>query len=224
MKTCINCGTKLEDDTLFCSGCGTKQPTPEPSPAKAPTAKKSGKKAIIAVIAIIGGIAGSYNGFVDQFENVETARSTISTQLQRRADLIPNFVSTVKGYSDYEKETYTAVTEARSAVGKAETAGEQAEADFINIVAWRQTAEFVTKYFQKGSMIGIEGSIQTRRYVDKETGKNRTAFEVVANNVQFVESKRDGAAPSSSEPASFSNAGANDFADLGDVTDDDLPF
>lgn len=84
--------------------------------------------AIVAVIAIIGGIAGSYNGFVDQFENVETARSTISTQLQRRADLIPNFVSTVKGYSDYEKETYTAVTEARSAVGKAETAGEQAEA------------------------------------------------------------------------------------------------
>ena len=53
MKACINCGTKLEDDTLFCSGCGTKQPTPEPSPAKAPTAKKSGKKAIIAVIAII---------------------------------------------------------------------------------------------------------------------------------------------------------------------------
>ena len=67
--------------------------------------------------------------------------------------------------------------------------GEERQADFINIVAWRSTAEFVSKYFQKGSMIGIEGSIQTRKYQDKD-GNNRTAFEVVANNVQFVESKR----------------------------------
>ena len=99
-------------------------------------------------------------------------------------------------------------------------AGER-EADFINIVAWRQTAEFVTKYFKKGSLIGIEGSIQTRRYQDKN-GNNRTAFEVVANNVQFVESKRDSAP--AGEPASFSNADVNDFADLGDASDDDLPF
>ena len=67
--------------------------------------------------------------------------------------------------------------------------GEERQADFINVVAWRATAEFVSKYFKKGSMIGIEGSIQTRRYQDKD-GNNRTAFEVVANNVQFVESKR----------------------------------
>lgn len=68
--------------------------------------------------------------------------------------------------------------------------GEERQADFINITAWRQTAEFISKYFSKGSMIGIEGAIQTRRYQDKETGKNRTAFEVIANNAQFVESKR----------------------------------
>ena len=67
--------------------------------------------------------------------------------------------------------------------------GEERQADFINVVAWRSTAEFVSKYFNKGSMIGIEGAIQTRRYQDKD-GNNRTAFEVVANNVQFVESKR----------------------------------
>lgn len=67
--------------------------------------------------------------------------------------------------------------------------GEERQADFVNIVAWRQTAEFVSKYFSKGSMIGIEGSIQTRKYQDKD-GKNRTAFEVVANNVQFIEPKR----------------------------------
>ena len=102
----------------------------------------------------------------------------------------------------------------------------QDEADFIDIVAWRQQAEFVAKYFKKGNMIGIEGSIQTRKYTDKN-GNNRTAFEVVANNVQFVETKRD-SAPSavgeSAPVASFSNAGANDFADLGDIADDDLPF
>ena len=118
----------------------------------------------------------------------------------------------------------TPVTSFSIAVSRRYKAGEEAQADFINIVAWRQTAEFVTKYFQKGSMIGIEGSIQTRRYVDKETGKNRTAFEVIANNVQFVESKRDSSVPADNAPASFSNADVNDFADLGDATDDDLPF
>lgn len=119
------------------------------------------------------------------------------------------------------------VTSFSIAVSRRYKAGEETQADFINIVAWRQTAEFVTKYFQKGSMIGIEGSIQTRRYVDKDTGKNRTAFEVLANNVQFVESKRDGGAsvPMAEEaPASFSNAGASEFTDLSGESDDDLPF
>ncbi|MBR4073473.1 MAG: single-stranded DNA-binding protein [Clostridia bacterium] len=115
------------------------------------------------------------------------------------------------------------VTSFSIAVSRRYRAGEEAQADFINIVCWRQTAEFVSKYFKKGSMIGIEGSIQTRRYVDKN-GNNRTAFEVVANNVQFVESKRDGvAAPGADEPASFSNVDANDFTEIG-AADEDLPF
>ena len=66
--------------------------------------------------------------------------------------------------------------------------GESKKTAFINIVAWRQTAEFVSKYFSKGNMIGIEGAIQTRKYTDKD-GNNRTIFEVVANNVQFLEPK-----------------------------------
>ena len=117
------------------------------------------------------------------------------------------------------------VTTFSIAVDRRYRSGEERQTDFINIVAWRQSAEFITKYFKKGSLIGIEGSIQTRRYQDKN-GNNRTAFEVVVNNVQFVESKRDGAAPMSdtATPASFSNADVNDFADLGDATDDDLPF
>ena len=71
-------------------------------------------------------------------------------------------------------------------------------------------------------MIGIEGSIQTRRYQDKN-GNNRTAFEVVANNVQFVESKRDGSTSANNEPASYSNADVSDFTEIGGM-DDDLPF
>lgn len=67
--------------------------------------------------------------------------------------------------------------------------GEDRQADFINIVAWRGTAEFISKHFSKGSAIGIEGSIQTRKYTDKN-GNNRTAFEIVANNVHFIDSKR----------------------------------
>jgi len=117
------------------------------------------------------------------------------------------------------------VTSFSIAVDRRYRSGEERQTDFINIVAWRTNAEFITKYFKKGNLIGIEGSIQTRRYQDKD-GNNRTAFEVVVNNAQFVESKRDSApgTVAASEPASFSNADANDFADLGDATDDDLPF
>ncbi len=67
---------------------------------------------------------------------------------------------------------------------------EERQTDFIDIVAWRSNAEFVCKYFKKGQLIAIEGSIQTRTYQDKD-GNKRKAFEVVANNVQFVESKKD---------------------------------
>ena len=74
------------------------------------------------------------------------------------------------------------------AVNRPYRQGEEQQTDFINIVAWRQTAEFISRNFIKGSMIGIEGAIQTRKYQDKD-GNNRTVFEVVANDVQFVGSK-----------------------------------
>lgn len=66
--------------------------------------------------------------------------------------------------------------------------GEERKADFIDVVAWRQTAEHICKYFQKGSMIAIDGSIQTRSYQDKQ-GSNRTKVEVLANNVSFCGAK-----------------------------------
>ncbi len=94
---------------------------------------KNGMKVLIAVIAvvvvIIGIFAGGYNSLVKAQTAVETKQADIQTQLQRRADLIPNFVSTVKGYSKYEQETLTAVTEARAKISKASDAQSLSQAN-----------------------------------------------------------------------------------------------
>ena len=112
--------------------------------------------------------------------------------------------------------------------------GGEKETDFIDCVAWRQTGEFVSKYFTKGSMIVVSGRLQIRSWTDKEGNKRRTA-EVVADNVYFGESKRSegGSAYNSgnsySAPApSFGGysapaAPASDFAMLED-DDAQLPF
>ena len=102
--------------------------------------------------------------------------------------------------------------------------GEERKADFINCVAWRQTAEFISKYFRKGSMIALEGSIQTRSWDDQD-GKKRYATDVVVSQVYFAESKRDSQASMGDD--SFAPAG--DFGSLPEPispmgTDDDLPF
>lgn len=99
------------------------------------------------------------------------------------------------------------------------------QTDFINCVAWRQTAEFLCNYFGKGQMIAVTGSIQTRNYEDKN-GNKRTAVEVVADNVSFCGDRREnggntGNTPAAA-PASFSNAEAEDFTDFSGT--DDLPF
>lgn len=113
--------------------------------------------------------------------------------------------------------------------------GQERQADFINIVAWRQTAEFVSRYFHKGQRLALTGSLQSRRYTDRD-GNNRTAYEVVADNVFFAESKSQGGGgyqppvpgydsqiPQYAEaPAAFSTAAAGDFEEI--VGDDELPF
>lgn len=86
--------------------------------------------------------------------------------------------------------------------------GEQRQADFIDIVAWRQQADFVCKYFQKGSLIAIEGSLQTRQYQDKN-GNNRTAVEVVTSNVSFAGSKVADKAADKPATASYEQQTAN---------------
>ncbi len=108
-------------------------------------------------------------------------------------------------------------------------AGTERQADFIDCVAWRQTAEFISRYFHKGSMIAVEGSIQTQNYTDKN-GNQRKSVEVVANNVSFCGSRSDneGAAPAPQQnyeqPApSYSSAQSSDFEEIID-DEDDLPF
>ena len=96
--------------------------------------------------------------------------------------------------------------------------GEQ-QSDVITIVAWRQTAEFITKYFDKGNSICITGSIQTRTWKDSN-GSKRYATEVVADEAMFVDGKNE-AQPSFQQPT-FQQPTAPKFEDL--KTDDDLPF
>ena len=84
--------------------------------------------------------------------------------------------------------------------------GGERQTDFIDCVAWRQTAEFVSKYFSKGSMAVVSGRLQSRKWQDRE-GNNRTNWEVLAESVYFGESKRDSAGQQSStyqQPGSYS--------------------
>lgn len=84
---------------------------------------------VAAIVIVVALIAGTYNSLVSLEMTVEEKQSTIQVDLQRRADLIPNFVASVKGYTEYEQSTLQAVTEARAAVGKASNATEQAAAN-----------------------------------------------------------------------------------------------
>ncbi|MBQ8383079.1 MAG: single-stranded DNA-binding protein [Clostridia bacterium] len=121
------------------------------------------------------------------------------------------------------------------------TADQQPQADFINVVAWRQQAEFVSRYFRKGSSICVVGSLQTRSWTD-QNGQKRYATEVVADEINFVDSKGEnpasrqggasyGAAPAAAPytPASYggsSYAGTPDNAPRFEEmsNEDDLPF
>lgn len=117
--------------------------------------------------------------------------------------------------------------------------GQQRQADFVDIVAWGKTAEFICKFFQKGSMIAIDGSLQTRNYQDKQ-GNKRTAVEVVASNISFAGAKaadkpaardfdqqtqnytREAKTAQSAPQPSYTQCSTDDFAVINDT--DDLPF
>ena len=106
--------------------------------------------------------------------------------------------------------------------------GDKKQTSFIDCVAWRGTAEMICKWFSKGSAIIVQGSIQTRSYTDKD-GNKRKAFEIVADNVHFAESKHEGNSPSGNK-STYKTTGAyskpdianDDFEEM--PSDDDLPF
>lgn len=114
--------------------------------------------------------------------------------------------------------------------------GQERQTDWIDCVAWRQTADFICKYFHKGSMIAVTGSIQTRNYEDKQ-GNKRKSVEVIIDEASFCGEKREGGgsfggnAPSGASgsaggftpaPEAFSNGNDAAFEEVG--SEDDLPF
>lgn len=111
--------------------------------------------------------------------------------------------------------------------------GQQRQADFIDVVAWRHNADFLCKYFAKGGMVAVQGRLQTRQYQDRN-GNKRTAVEIVADSLSFAGSSKKpggqavdegGEAPPSDyrDPApAYSQGDADDFAVIDD--NDDLPF
>lgn len=103
--------------------------------------------------------------------------------------------------------------------------GGEKETDFIDIVAWRNTAEFVSKYFTKGRMAVVEGRLQIRDWTDKDGGKRRTA-EVIAENVYFGDSKKESGGASQQDNFNALNnrmSQNQDFAEIGEE-DGELPF
>ena len=102
-----------------------------------------------------------------------------------------------------------------------QTKGEDKKTDFFNIVAWRQTAEFVTKYFAKGRLILVEGELQTRQYTDKN-GQNVRAVEVLAEQVSFTGEKKAEIGEPTPAQSQTAQASPADFSAAD--KDDDYPF
>lgn len=118
-----------------------------------------------------------------------------------------------------------AVTSFDIAVNKPYSKDKEQQADYFRCVAWRGTAEFISKYFKKGSSICVVGTLQNRSWVDQQTGQKRYATDVVVDEANFVDGKNDNAqptAPAYTAPAYTAPADVPNFETLAD--DSDLPF
>ncbi|MDP4109654.1 MAG: single-stranded DNA-binding protein [Bacillota bacterium] len=117
----------------------------------------------------------------------------------------------------------TAVTSFTLAVNRSFGSKGEQQTDFIDIVGWGSTAEFVTKWFRKGMLVAVSGRIQTRNWEDKQ-GNKRKSVEVVADEVHFAEPKRESASRSDEAPGYGSiPSGSSGFSELSD-DDGELPF
>ena len=99
--------------------------------------------------------------------------------------------------------------------------GQEKQTDFINIVTWRSTAEFVSRYFRKGQLVAVQGSIQTSQYTDRD-GNKRTTFDVVADNVFFAEKKAESGETKQGAGYDHSPDIQGDFEEI--IGDESLPF
>ena len=99
--------------------------------------------------------------------------------------------------------------------------GQEKQTDFINIITWRSTAEFVSRYFRKGQLVAVQGSIQTGQYTDRD-GNKRTAFDVVADNVFFAEKKAESGETKQGAGYDHSPDIQGDFEEI--IGDESLPF
>ncbi len=99
--------------------------------------------------------------------------------------------------------------------------GQEKQTDFINIVTWRSTAEFVSRYFRKGQLVAVQGSIQTSQYTDRD-GNKRTTFDVVADNVFFAEKKAESGETKQGAGYDHSPDIQGDFEEI--ISPDELPF
>ena len=113
------------------------------------------------------------------------------------------------------------VTTITLAVERSYKQGDERQTDFIDVVAWRHTAEFVSRYFKKGQLVAVEGQIQMRNYTDKE-GNKRKAFEVVASRVHFAGDKKESTPTTQQPEQAFESGNLGDFEELEE--DDELPF
>ena len=99
--------------------------------------------------------------------------------------------------------------------------GQEKQTDFINIITWRSTAEFVSRYFRKGQLVAVPGSIQTGQYTDRD-GNKRTTFDVVADNVFFAEKKAESGETKQGAGYDHSPDIQGDFEEI--IGDESLPF
>ena len=136
------------------------------------------------------------------------------------------------------RKTANGVSQCNFVIAVNDGYGEHKKAHFINCVAWRQTADFLSSYAKKGNLVGVEGRLQTRTYDDKD-GKRVYVTEVVCDNVQLLESRQVREGYDSNRTPSYTSAPANpssqsiepknSFDDLGtddsfEISSDDLPF
>lgn len=99
--------------------------------------------------------------------------------------------------------------------------GQEKQTDFINIITWRSTAEFVSRYFRKGQLVAVQGSIQTGQYTDRD-GNKRTTFDVVADNVFFAEKKAESGETKQGAGYDHSPDIQGDFEEI--ISPDEFPF